>query len=157
VLGDRRSWIAGGRVSFKRVSGGGNTQVYLASPENVDRLCEPLNTNGQVSCSIGSRVVFNVDRWRGAVSHWPSKNKVGTYRKMLINHEFGHRIGLGHQNCPGGGQPAPVMQQQTYGLQGCEANWWPRSYELSRLRSEAITAAEPAPPPPGTSPTDWIG
>lgn len=127
VLADPRGWTRGGDHSFKRVKEG-ETQVYLAMPDAVDKLCAPLQTNGEVSCSLGTRVVLNIERWTKAVPHWTGS--IQSYRQMVVNHEFGHRIGNGHRTCPGAGERAPVMQQQTYGLQGCVENSWPLASEI---------------------------
>jgi len=128
TLGDQRSWIRGGEVAFQRVDDRANTLCLLASPDTVDILCYPLHTEGKVSCCVDNKVVFNIDRWKTAVPHW--YGGIRTYRQMVINHEFGHRIGKGHHSCPGPGKKAPVMQQQTYGLQGCVPNSWPLDSEL---------------------------
>lgn len=130
ILADKRGWIRGGKVAFQRLASGraSNTQLVLATPDMVDKLCAPLDTEGEVSCCQGTKVVVNVLRWKNAVPHWTGRVK--TYRQMLICHEFGHRLGKGHGYCPGQDQRAPVMQQQTYGLQGCKANSWPLASEL---------------------------
>lgn len=130
TLADPRSWIKGGRVRWQRVEDpeGANTICYVAAPAQVDQLCAPLKTEGQVSCCLGQRVVLNIERWKYAVPHWQGSTR--SYREMVINHEFGHRSGHGHGSCPGPGQLAPVMQQQTYGLQGCRENAWPLKGEL---------------------------
>jgi hypothetical protein len=129
TLADERGWTRGA-VRFKRVEGNSGTTVLLASPEVTDAVCAPLRTQGEVSCCRDRYVVLNVKRWRNAVPHWTGD--LTSYRQMLINHEFGHRIGKGHSFCPGADQRAPVMQQQTYGLQGCRANSWPLDRELPR-------------------------
>ena len=128
ILADDRGWIRGGKVAFRRVESGANTQLVLAKPDTVDKLCAPLDTAGQVSCCQGSKVVINIARWKNGVAHW--KGSLETYRQMLVNHEFGHRIGKPHGWCPGQNKTAPVMQQQTYGLQGCRENSWPLDHEL---------------------------
>lgn len=128
ILADKRGWIRGGEVSFQRVASYPSTFIILAKPKTVDKLCYPLDTEGEVSCCQGSKVVLNWHRWRDAVPHWKGKKK--TYRQMLVNHEMGHRIGKGHSVCGGAGNLAPVMQQQTYGLQGCKENSWPLDSEL---------------------------
>jgi hypothetical protein len=124
TLGDPRSWTAGGRWAFRRVSGGDSDLVItLASPETVDRLCYPLDTGGYTSCRVGNMVVVNLARWLLAVPEF--RTHLATYRLYVINHEVGHRLGMGHMACPGPGRLAPVMQQQTLGLKGCRPNPWP--------------------------------
>jgi hypothetical protein len=129
TLADKRGWIRGG-VRFQRVDHGAQTNILVAEPDTVDALCFPLRTEGKVSCCNEHNVVINVERWRTGVPHWPGS--VYTYRQMLINHEMGHRIGKSHSYCPGAGKKAPIMQQQTYGLQNCQANAWPLDSELPR-------------------------
>ena len=75
------------------------------------------------SCRIGDRVVLNVARWVHGVPKYGAP--LTAYRQYMINHETGHRLGRGHELCPGPGQPAPVMQQQTLGLHGCTPYAWP--------------------------------
>ncbi|MBB6120329.1 hypothetical protein FHS13_002281 [Nocardiopsis algeriensis] len=123
VLGDPRSWRGEDERSVRRVdSGDADIRVLLAAPATVDRLCAPLQTNGYVSCANGNRAVINQNRWVSGVPHF--EGDLETYRIYLINHEVGHTLGHGHVSCPGEGEAAPVMQQQTFGLQGCEANGW---------------------------------
>ncbi len=130
LLADR-SWTRSEAVAFKRVDEGGNTRVILAKPRQVQRLCY-LQTR-RYSCRIGDKVVVNLRRWRRGVPHWP--DSLQNYRRMLVNHDMGHRIGHRDRDCPERGTKAPVMQQQSISLQGCRANWWPRSSELRATRS----------------------
>lgn len=123
TLTDRRGWEGRTGDPFQRVADAASTRVLLATPATVDRLCAPLRTNGQVSCRNGNLVVLNARRWaKGAPSYG---DDIDSYRQYLINHEVGHRLGRDHQTCPKPGAPAPLMAQQTKGLQGCEKNPWP--------------------------------
>lgn len=124
TLGDPRSWGRGGVQSFQRVSAGSvEFRVVLASPRTVDRYCAPLNTNSYTSCYMNGRSVLNEQRWQEAVPWYA--NDLASYRQYMVNHEVGHALGHGHQNCPAPGALAPVMQQQTLGMQGCRRNSWP--------------------------------
>lgn len=128
VLGDPRSWIAGGEVRLQRVAGtaGADFTVLLATPATSERICreEWLETEQYTNCRLSDgRVVINLARWLTAVPDYGAP--LEEYRAYAINHEVGHQLGHGHERCPGPGLPAPVMQQQTLGLQGCLAYGWP--------------------------------
>ena len=123
TLADPRSWIGGGEYAFQRTDGNGDVRVLLASPATTDRLCAPLRTRGEVSCRNGDLVVINARRWAYGIDAYG--DDLAAYRQYVVNHEMGHAIGFGHVGCPGPGEAAPVMLQQTYGLQGCTPNPWP--------------------------------
>lgn len=124
TLADPRSWGAGGEMSFQRVDGGDyDFRVSLVSPLNVESFCPGVGTGGYTSCRYGERAVINLARWETAVPDYGGD--VATYRMYVVNHEVGHALGNGHEPCPGPGQLAPVMQQQTLGLDGCVKNPWP--------------------------------
>ncbi|PWR10613.1 hypothetical protein DKT68_08330 [Micromonospora acroterricola] len=124
TLDDPRGWTAGGAWRLRRVGAAtpADFTVYLATPGTRDRLCQDV-PDGYTSCRRGDRVVLNVARWIKAVPGY--RAGLDTYRQYMVNHEVGHRLGLGHERCPGRGRPAPVMQQQTLGLHGCTGNAWP--------------------------------
>lgn len=133
VLSDPRGWQAQDSVRFVPVSpqaaiAGANVdmRVTLASPALTAQLCAPANvTTLQVSCWNGGRAVLNLTRWlRGA--HTYGADLAG-YRTYQVNHEVGHGLGHGHVRCPSPGGFAPVMMQQTKGLQGCRAWGFPTS------------------------------
>lgn len=122
TLSDRRSWTKSGLYSFQR-NEVGPLRIILATPQTTDRLCAPLQTRGEVSCRNGNVVAVNALRWsRGARSYG---DDIKNYRAYVINHEVGHSLGFQHARCPGPAAKAPVMLQQTLGLDGCEANPWP--------------------------------
>jgi hypothetical protein len=130
VLTDPRGWQTRDIVRFVNVSPAEtakgadvDVRVTLASPDTTDRLCAPLETRGEVSCHNGGRAVLNLRRWYLGVEGYGSD--LTAYRTYLVNHEVGHALGHGHVGCPGAGQDAPVMMQQTYGLDGCVAWPWP--------------------------------
>ena len=123
VLAHPRGWTAVLARSLRRVDSDPAIHVRLASPQTADKLCAPLDTGGRLSCRSGDLVVLNAWRWvNGAAAY---ANDLAAYRRYMVNHEFGHALGNGHKPCPGPGKPAPVMVQQTKGLEGCTANPWP--------------------------------
>jgi hypothetical protein len=131
TLGDRRSWTAGGDLRLQRVAGSTSSgfTVLLATPGTTQDLCAQAGLDifwrGEpyTSCYTGGRSVINLNRWFKGIPKYGAPLEV--YRQYAINHEVGHALGHGHELCPAKGEPAPVMQQQTFDLQGCAANAWP--------------------------------
>lgn len=123
ILADPRSWTAQGRWAYQRVDVEPDARILLASPDTTDALCLPLDTEGRYSCRNGQDVVLNAVRWTEGADTWGED--VEGYRGYLVNHEFGHFLGNGHVGCPGPGQLAPVMMQQTIAVDGCLPSAWP--------------------------------
>lgn len=133
TYGSSRGWSVGGLVEFKEVPSACNFTVWLTAAAlmpTFGAICDSM-----WSCRVGPNVVINFDRWQNASPAW---NQIGgpleDYRHMVINHETGHWLSFGHSHCPGAGQPAPVMQQQSIDLQGCTFNPWPTAGEIVALR-----------------------
>jgi hypothetical protein len=120
TLSDRRSWIGGGRVSFRRVDSHHahpDVRISLTSPGTDHRadVCG-YSIHYETSCyrSDTHRVVINLARWvRGAVAFGGDMPR---YRRYVINHEVGHALGHRHKGCRTQGGPAPVMMEQTLGV-----------------------------------------
>ncbi|WP_200941802.1 DUF3152 domain-containing protein [Angustibacter sp. Root456] len=122
TLNDDRSWGHGGRRSFARTDGDADVVVVLASPDTSARLCRPLQTFGKLSCRSGQRAVLTSYRWLLGTPEFPD---LTVYRQYVVNHEVGHVLGHGHEQCGGAGRLAPVMQQQTKRVAPCRPNAWP--------------------------------
>jgi hypothetical protein len=136
TLGAGPGWTAGGDLRFQRVPGDAahDFTIHLVTSGTAARLCAVVGLDvvgsglpdGGVSCRTPGQVVLNLSRWRLSVPEFVSGEvPLAAYRQMLLNHEVGHQLGHGHEGCPQRGAPAPVMQQQSLSLNGCEANPWP--------------------------------
>ncbi len=128
ILADPRSWIAGRSVRLQQVAPTAPAEftIYLATPATSERICREqwLETHQYTNCRLSTgKVVINSARWLTAVPGYGAPLPV--YQAYAINHEVGHQLGQGHELCPGPGEVAPVMAQQTLGLRGCVANPWP--------------------------------
>lgn len=126
TLNDPRGWGHDGSVVFARTDGEADIDITLASPATTDELCAPVDTAGRVSCGRVGYAVLNAQRWaHGAEPFLEAGGTVADYRHYLVNHEVGHVLGHPHVRCPASGALAPVMVQQTLGLDGCRPNGWP--------------------------------
>ncbi|MGW0559351.1 DUF3152 domain-containing protein [Streptomyces sp. NPDC003016] len=133
TLNDDRSWAHNGAMTFERISSGRpDFVITLASPGTTGVWCAKsgLDTlSGNVSCDSAAteRVMINAYRWAQGAETF-GKDRMFEYRRMLINHEIGHRLGHGHKNCETPGELAPIMQQQTKSLKiggiTCKPNAW---------------------------------
>ncbi|MGV9350645.1 DUF3152 domain-containing protein [Streptomyces spiralis] len=138
ILANPRSWTADGIDSFQLTSSGPyDFTVKIATPGTVDTIgAAGLDTGGEVNCDVGEDVVVNLKRW--VLGSPEFDGPLHDYHALIINHEVGHRIGHGHETCPGSGRPAPVMMQQIKGLKGCIANAWPYDNKHRYLSGPAV-------------------
>jgi uncharacterized protein DUF3152 len=126
---DARGWRAAG-IRFKPVAHGGSFTLVLSQASLVPGFSSGCSS--MWSCRVGRYVIINQDRWQHASPAWNAAHlALRDYRHMVVNHETGHWLGLHHANCPGRGRLAPVMQQQSKGLQGCRFNPFPTTHELN--------------------------
>jgi hypothetical protein len=129
TLGDPRGWRGAG-IQFRRVARGGSMTLVLSEASRVPDFSSSCSS--MWSCRVGRYVIINQERWKHASPAWNAANgALRDYRHMVVNHETGHFLGLGHSGCPGAGRPAPVMMQQSKGLAGCRFNPWPTARELA--------------------------
>ncbi|HUS26440.1 MAG TPA: DUF3152 domain-containing protein [Nevskiaceae bacterium] len=140
TYGDPRGWGLGGKVAFVHADSGCNFTAWLSAPASVPgfgSICDAY-----YSCTVSPHVIINYDRWQGATTPWnQAGGNLEDYRVMVINHETGHWLGFNHASCPGPGQPAPVMMQQSINLGGCAFNPWPVASELQTLKQTLGIAA----------------
>ncbi|TWE18513.1 DUF3152 domain-containing protein [Kitasatospora atroaurantiaca] len=139
ILSDKRSWTTDGRNGFQLVSDGTyDFTVKIASPETVDKICATagLSTGGEVNCDVGRQVMVNIKRWTSGSPQFTGS--IDDYRALIVNHEVGHRIGHGHEGCPGKGKLAPAMMQQIYGLNGCLPNAWPYTADGTYISGPSV-------------------
>ena len=141
TLGDPRSWVARPPYRLQQVPAELAAQftIYLTTPADHEPVVRTAAVARLHVLPPGPKVVLNLARWMTSVPYYTRDEVVlDTYRTYMINHEVGHALGHGHELCPGPGKLAPVMEQQTFGLHGCEPNPW-RLRKRQALRRAART------------------
>jgi hypothetical protein len=116
-------WRSAG-IAMRRVATGGSFTLVLADADTMTSFGSTCSRAW--SCRVGRNVVINQTRWLHATKTWNAAGlSLRGYRHMVVDHETGHWLGHPHRGCGGAGQPAPVMMQQSKGLDGCRFNPWP--------------------------------
>lgn len=132
ALTDPRGWALGDDIAYVEVADGADFRLWLASPQVVADAAPVCSA--EWSCRVGDDVYINDVRFREATATY-ARRSLTSYQWYVINHEVGHWLGVDHYDCPGAGQAAPVMQQQSIALEGCTTNVWPLAFELDIVRA----------------------
>jgi hypothetical protein len=137
TLNDPRAWPI--RWIETRNSHQSNWNVVLESQDYIDQKypskikglsvteMAPIMSSGLKA----PKTVFSYENWTNVPQELRGSYNVHEYRTYVIMHECGHAIGLGHSKCMGG--LAPIMLQQTRGLQNCRKNLWPLEEEIRSI------------------------
>jgi hypothetical protein len=121
-------------VRFSQVESGGDFTLVLAESSFMTSFSE-TGCSADWSCNVGGFVIINNTRWTKSSDAWVAGGgSLRDYRHMVINHETGHWLSHGHQQCSAPGAKAAVMQQQSIDLMGCVFNPWPLDSELTSSR-----------------------
>ena len=135
TLRDPRGWSLDGTVGYIPVRRGGDVRIWLAAPAAIER-AHPT-CDAAYSCRVGDDVYINDRRWRDSARTYALR-PLAAYRRYVINHEFGHWLGLDHRACRSAGAPAWVMQQQTISVGECDPRVWPQRGERLEARRNLL-------------------
>jgi len=117
-LADPEGWSGKGYEFMLKEKGQTDVMIHLSSPAGLRKVgCDP-----NLNCAEfkGKHLHVNSVLWtRGGPK---SKLSLEDYRQYVVSHEMGHILGHNHVKCPGPGEPAPIMMQQTKGIGECSPN-----------------------------------
>jgi hypothetical protein len=116
-LADPNGWESKG-YRFFQVRRNPQVSIRLTSKSGLRK----IGCDDTLSCAElgGNEIRINADNWKHGSAK--SGQNLDGYRQYVISHEIGHILGHDHAKCPGKGQLAPIMLQQTLGLHGCLPN-----------------------------------
>lgn len=93
--------------------------IKLCPQDVMDALFPQFADTKLSVCNMATREIYvNEDRWCRKIQD-DSQMSLPAYRLYVIQHELGHALGRDHASCGGAGLPAPIMLQQTLGLNNC--------------------------------------
>lgn len=93
--------------------------IRLSSHKTISQIC---GLGEKLSCAVlgGRDMYLCAERWFDGAPK--SKLNLDDYRQYMVSHEIGHILGYEHKKCPCKGCAAPVMMQQTLGIDDCHPN-----------------------------------
>ena len=110
---DPRGWRGAG-IQFVPVARGGAFTLVLSQASLLPGFSSGCSS--MWSCRVGRFVIINQDRWKYASPAWNAAHlALRDYRHMVVNHETGHWLGLGHAELP---RPGPAGAGDAAAVEG---------------------------------------
>jgi hypothetical protein len=135
VLSNKKGWKKLG-YKFKYIDDIKDIDIliYISPNDYIDNVCG-FDKEYKLSCAVTQSnkpnkgiIYLNVDNWRNGSKL--SKLCLQDYRNYMVNHEIGHILGRDHLFAKDyKNKLAPVMIQQTKGIENCIPNCWPLVFE----------------------------
>jgi hypothetical protein len=135
ILNDSRSWTSPRHWSESKVKQNSDWAVQLESQDFIDSFPGMKGLSVTFMNEMPRISLLSYENWTNVPQALAGTYDLKTYRTYLVNHELGHGLGLPHIMSRDAKRfhEAPVMIQQTKGLQGYARNVWPRKDERETL------------------------